>query len=281
MINSPLAKLYDLALNNSLAHAWLCVGDHGHKLQQIQDFSQWLLCSSKQGFKACGLCKQCALFAAVTHPDFCKITIKEDNSGILVDDLRELNNFIKSKPQFARNKVVLLFPAEKMNKQAANALLKNLEEPGPDTFIFLLSAHADLLLPTIVSRCQIIRFNTQTSAQDDSVATIEQFLNNLRNLWVTKTVTPVELATLLVKSWPDEVLYWFELVLADLLKCRYTRDPSVLKYPTLHSSLVAVLNRVDVKKLWDMLSKVQQARFWAGRGAKPNLQLILEDVVLS
>lgn len=281
MKNSVLTKLQKLSVASVLSHAWLFVGpENSNKLQIAMDFSQWLLCADRQVDKACGNCRQCHLFAAGSHPDFYNITVKEGNSAILVDDLRDLSTFINSKPQFAQKKIVILSPAEKMNKQAANALLKNLEDPGANTFFFLLTTHTDLLLNTILSRCQILHFNADHSIQVKNIEALGKILHNLYNLWVTKSVTPIELVELWVKQWPNEVLYWFELALADLIVCRYTRDLALLKHPESYIEQSAVLSNVNINKLWSMLAKVQQARFWCGKGAKPNMQLILEDVVL-
>lgn len=281
MKNLALAKLQHLSLQDSLAHAWLFVGaQREHKLQLVTEFCRWLLCTARQGANSCGKCKSCHLYSAGTHPDFCQITPQEDKATILIDDIRVLNNFISGKPQFGMQKVVLISAAEKMNKQAANALLKSLEEPGPNIALFLLAPHADLLLDTIVSRCQVLNLLADSASEVQATDAVGLILQDLHNLWVTRLLTTVELSERWVKQWPNEVLYWFELVLSDLLLCRYTQDPTFLKYAALYNEQAALNSRIQVSRLLNMLQQVQQARYWFGTGHKPNLQLVLENIIL-
>ncbi len=86
---------------------------------------------------------------------------------------------------------------------------------------------------------------------------------------------------MLVKRWPNEVLYWFELALADLILCSYTQDPQYLRYPSLYESVLDLSAKIGAQKLWRMLTKVQEALSSFGVGHRPNMQLILEDVVLA
>lgn len=281
MKDLALAKLQALNTNASLPHAWLFTGpDTNYKLQIANTFSQWLLCTNRQGNIACGTCKSCQLFSAGTHTDFCVITPQEDSTTIVIDDVRRLNDFITGKPQFSSKKIVLLYPAEKMNKQAANALLKNLEEPGPDTVLLLLSQHQDLLLKTIVSRCQMLPFAATNSAVNIDPQVIAQLVKDLIAVWVNKTVTPIQLVEQWVKQWPHEVLYCLELVLCDAMVCKYTQDANLLRYPALQAEQAVLVNAIPESKLWAVVDSVQQARTWVGRGHKPNLQLILENIVL-
>ncbi|HVN72895.1 MAG TPA: hypothetical protein VMU10_12835, partial [Desulfomonilia bacterium] len=106
---------------------------------------------------ACDKCRSCLKVTAGTHPD-----LTELNPGarwIKVDDVREVLADIGLKPYESRIKCIIIEPAEYLNAESANALLKTLEEPPPNTMIVLVSHRPKLLLPTIVSRCQLIRFN--------------------------------------------------------------------------------------------------------------------------
>lgn len=282
MKNLVLARLQSLSKNSKLPHSWLFVAKDLHQaLQTVEAFSAWLLCSNPQDDVACNACKQCQLFAAGTHPDFRCVTMQEDNNSIVIDDIRSANEYISSKPQLSRYKIVQLYPAEKMNLQASNAILKNLEEPGENTIIFLLSRHADMLLDTIVSRCQVVRFNVDAVLDAEDLEQIRLILSDLHDLWVTKSVTPLEITAIWVKRWPNEVLYWFELAIADLMVGIYTRDSALVKYSTLYKNQAALIESIDLNKLWLMLQKLQQGRNWFGNGHKPNLQLLIEDIVLT
>jgi DNA polymerase-3 subunit delta' len=104
----------------------------------------------------CDKCGSCIKADRGNHPDIIKII--PDGSEIKVGDVRIILNELGLKPFLARYRVVIIEPAETLNKSSANILLKSLEEP-PNTTIFILISHKPgLLLPTIISRCQEITF---------------------------------------------------------------------------------------------------------------------------
>ncbi|PBD25356.1 DNA polymerase III subunit delta', partial [Pseudomonas aeruginosa] len=88
-----------------------------------------------------------------THPDYFVLEPEEAEKPIRVDQVRDLVGFVVQTAQLGGRKVVLLEPAEAMNVNAANALLKSLEEPSGDTVLLLISHQPSRLLPTIKSRC--------------------------------------------------------------------------------------------------------------------------------
>jgi DNA polymerase-3 subunit delta' len=112
-----------------------------------------LLCQKPDGVDACGQCKACHLLAAGTHPDNFVLEPEEVDKAIRVDQVRELAAFVSQTAQLGGRKVVLLEPAEAMNLNSANALLKSLEEPSGDTVLLLISHQPSRLLPTVKSRC--------------------------------------------------------------------------------------------------------------------------------
>lgn len=282
MKNLALNKLQTISTNSKLPHAWLFSGaDFDAQLQTAQSFSSWLVCAKPINAVACGVCKSCQLYAANSHPDICNITLQEDDSSILVDAIRVANDFVQGKPQLAKYKIVCIYPAEKMNVQAANALLKTLEEPPEHTLIMLLTRQRAMLLPTIISRCTALRFDATPELDATQIEHVQLIINDLHNFWLTKQLTPIQIAEMWVKRGSDEVLYWFELVLADLLVAIYTRDVSLAKFATMYKDQNAIIHAVQLSKLWIMLQKIQQGRYWLGKGMRPNLQLLLEDIMLS
>lgn len=105
----------------------------------------------------CGICRSCGKIFSGNHPDFLRVS--PAGSIIKIAQIRDLCNTLAMRPYEAKVRVVLISCASTMNKEAANALLKVLEEP-PDSTIFILTADQPSdLLPTIVSRCQHIRFS--------------------------------------------------------------------------------------------------------------------------
>ena len=100
------------------------------------------------------------------HPDFLCI---EENGEILLEETLNFISKLAFKPFFAKKKVGIIHNAQNLNRQSANALLKTLEEPSESTIIILLS-NSKSLLPTIVSRCQVLNFNSFSNRQMQEIA---------------------------------------------------------------------------------------------------------------
>ena len=155
------------------AHGLLFKGAKGiGKLDLALNFAQSLLCQHPDESEfACGKCPSCHWFGQNSHPDFRllqpealsldgeeaddlkSVSGKKPSKQISVDQVRGLADFIGMSAHQGGRRVVVIYPAEAMNPNAANALLKNLEEP-PQGLLFILVAHKpQQLLPTILSRC--------------------------------------------------------------------------------------------------------------------------------
>jgi DNA polymerase-3 subunit delta' len=107
---------------------------------------------------ACGVCPSCRKVASGNHGDIHFVQPLPDKRDISIDQLREIQRELSLRPYEAPRKACILEPAERMSVNAANSLLKTLEEPPGNAIIILLSENSDMLLPTIRSRCQLIRF---------------------------------------------------------------------------------------------------------------------------
>ena len=166
-----------------LAHAWLLTGAQGiGKFQLGQFLAASLLCEQPSALgHACGVCQACHWLDSGTHPDLKYVypaalhtqlfpeqepADKEQKSQeIRIEQLRALDDWFYASTQRAGFRVVIFYPAHQINGVTANALLKILEEPMPRTVFFLISSQAPLMLPTIRSRCQIMRLNSPTKEQ--------------------------------------------------------------------------------------------------------------------
>ncbi|AHF68611.1 MULTISPECIES: DNA polymerase III subunit delta' [Pseudomonas] len=136
------------------AHAYLLHGPVGiGKRALAERLMHTLLCQRPEGLDACGQCKSCLLLAAGSHPDNYVLEPEEADKPIKVDQVRDLVSFVVQTAQMGGRKVVLVEPVEAMNINAANALLKSLEEPSGNTVLLLVSHQPSRLLPTIKSRC--------------------------------------------------------------------------------------------------------------------------------
>jgi len=136
------------------AHAYLLHGPIGIGKRALAERLMYrLLCQRPVGLDACGECKSCLLLAAGSHPDNYVLEPEEADKAIKVDQVRELVSFVVQTAQMGGRKVVLIEPVESMNINAANALLKSLEEPSGNTVLLLVTHQPSRLLPTVKSRC--------------------------------------------------------------------------------------------------------------------------------
>ncbi|MCQ3830372.1 DNA polymerase III subunit delta' [Microbulbifer elongatus] len=140
-------------------HALLISGQTGlGKRRFAEAFAALLLCDQPRHGLACGECRGCQLRIAGSHPDFTLVVPEKEQGPLKVEQIRDLGEFVGRTSGREGARVVMLAPAEAMNINAANALLKNLEEPSGSVIFLLITDHPAGLLPTIRSRCQTIAF---------------------------------------------------------------------------------------------------------------------------
>lgn len=146
-----------------LAHAYVFVGPrHVGKMTLAINLAQALNCASDE--KPCGQCHTCRRIALGKHPDVrviqrTDVAESEESAqrkNISIDQIREMQHNVHLKPYEGGWRVIIIDGAEFMNDEAANALLKTLEEPPESTLFVLINTDEGALLPTILSRCQRI-----------------------------------------------------------------------------------------------------------------------------
>ncbi len=149
-----------------LPHALLLVGADGTgKLDFAKKIATSLLCTAPVDNKACQNCQSCKTYRSNANPDFMQITLLEDKQQISVDQIRKLSEFISYTRSFQGYRVIIINPIERMNQNAANSLLKSLEEPAANTVIILVASNLGKILPTIKSRCQLLTLATPQKSQ--------------------------------------------------------------------------------------------------------------------
>lgn len=141
-----------------LSHAYLFTGPRGvGKETTAWAFLFHLFCERDKEYP-CGECKACRKIEKEIHPDV-RILYPEKRE-ITIGQIRDTIHFLKYRPLEAEYKIIFIKEADKINLEAGNALLKSLEEPPPYVIFILISENFSKLLPTIVSRSQIVRFRS-------------------------------------------------------------------------------------------------------------------------
>ncbi len=162
-LRAPLRRSLDALASERLPHALLVCGPaHIGKRAFADALARALLCRDRVDGAACGRCRDCALHEAGTHPDWKYLSFEENEKTkvmrkeIVIEQIRDLGAWFALTPQRGGAQVALIEPAEAMNANASNALLKTLEEPMHDRYLLLLCESPMRLSATIRSRCQRI-----------------------------------------------------------------------------------------------------------------------------
>ena len=296
-----------------LPHALLLTGPQGlGKDRFARLLAQGLLCETPQPDGApCGECRYCRLYQAGNHPDLLSVGPPEGKQVIAVDQIRALGQFVTLKSQYSGHKVVIINPAEAMNINASNSLLKTLEEPSAQTLLLLVTHQQAQLPATIRSRCQEIRFGIDPEAArlwlgqqlapgadlDLLLALADQaplkalamaesglpaqrqaLLEGLEQL-ATGRLDPVALAAQCNKQgadWSLDCLYSWS---ADMIRMKSTggRAPHSAN-PDVQGRLLKLTDQVSLKALFRLQDSVREAQQAMERNFNPSL--VMETLLI-
>ncbi len=148
------------AFKRGMSHAYLFRGPAGvGKKTCAYAFATLINCTAPQEEDACGKCPSCRKYTSGNHPDF--LEIEPQGSSIRIDQIRELKKTLTYPPFEAQYRVILIADIHltMRRKEVTNSILKTLEEPPENTIFILTGDEAGDILPTILSRCQIIPFH--------------------------------------------------------------------------------------------------------------------------
>jgi DNA polymerase-3 subunit delta' len=280
-----------------LPHALLLVGrQHTGKAQLAMALSRLLLCAQPEGALNCGKCHACELSRTGGHGDFLWVTPGEKSRVIKIDQVRDVVRFTSKTAGFGLRKVIVLAPAESMNVNAFNALLKSLEEPASDTYLILVCDHMYGVPATIRSRCHIRHLSTpdtETSLQWLDLTTGQR--DRSQELLSLSDGLPLLARELYSSDGADELAarrlalegliagritvhqagaLWSELEMSEILE-HLTGDLQRLLGSLSMQRLRSQQGRV-VFKLLDEVSRLRQA---VSAGANPSKQLLVEALL--
>jgi len=300
-----------LMADDSLAHAMLFVGptgvgkhDFAHKLASA------MICEHPhEHMQACGVCKNCLLMKADTFPDF--ISVAAETNSISVEQVRELIQQLYLTRHFQAPKVVIIESAQLLNVNAANALLKTLEEPPEYTHLILV-ADSPLSLPaTIRSRCQIETFHPPVEqismqwlkqqastidwepllrvAQGAPLKALEYHETELLDQRITAIRSflsvfeydgdPMRVAKSLEVIPFVYASAWIQSVISDLLRIKSQENPRGLENPDFYRPMLALANKIPIEcvnNFWQQL--LEQKKIF---DTSLNYRMFLEVLLIS
>ena len=316
-------------LHARLPHAVLFHGPQGiGKTTFAEACAAALLCEAPAADgHACGQCDACGWFAQYSHPDYRRVrpevleeegaegegenegkkakSSKTPSKDIKIDQVRALGDFMSVSTHRSGVRVILLHPVEALNIAAANALLKMLEEPPPNTVFLLVSNSLDRLLPTILSRCR--KFALSMPASEDALqwlrtqdlAEPENWLaeqggaplaaldaaNNdshesmallLQQLARPAIDTALKTADTLQKTAVPVLVGWLQRWMYDVLSIKLTG--AVRYYPRYRKELERLAAQLETGRLLDGIKQLNERRAIADHPLAP--RLFIEDMLL-
>lgn len=162
--------------NRRLPHAFLFVGPTGSGRRILaKTFAKAVNCLDRDD-GPCGKCNSCRKIDEDIHPDVTWIAKDEKSNQVKIQSIRELEGGIALKPYEGRYKVYVVLDGECMNLEASNSFLKTLEEPPDHSIIIIIANSAHAMLPTVRSRCQVVRLKPLSRAALKTILTDEHHI---------------------------------------------------------------------------------------------------------
>jgi DNA polymerase-3 subunit delta' len=141
-----------------MAHGYLFKGPEGvGKSLYARGFAAAINCREVNRIGACGICNSCRKFRSDNHPDL--MVVKAEKGTIKIDMIRRMITEISFAPFESSMRVVVIEDVQNMGREAANSLLKTLEEPPLANLLILTADSSEQVLPTLISRCQVVPFS--------------------------------------------------------------------------------------------------------------------------
>lgn len=264
-----------------LPHALLLIGQSDLELQEFaQNVAQAVLCQNVER-APCKQCRSCHLLNRANHPDFFQTVPEGTQKTIKIDAVRSLTEALGRTSQLGGYKVAVIAHAESLNRSAANALLKTLEEPLGETLLILTTHRMGTLPITLVSRCQRFVF---TSSRDETFRCVPKEMRDelLMNLIAVRNQqkSPLAVAAGYLKMNVTHIFLALAAILMDLVRLHVNAAPDDLLNKDRLKELMALrntLSRDHILHCWDRLQ--EDVRLMASTIAI-NHQLLLEDLFL-
>ncbi len=310
-------QLQQAASVQRLPHALILTGLAGIGKRIFADaLVRLLLCQTPDRLvqeKVCD-CHSCHLIARRSHPDAVWIEPEKLGHAIKVDQVRDINQFVNQSSMGDMNRAVVIYPADAMNINAANALLKTLEEPSQRAFLILVCDQAGRLPATILSRCQRVHFPRPDNAQamvwlqqvsqlnntdadlclrlthgapcaasallqDNSIEFRRQTISQLSDIG-KRVMSPLQVASGIKEAnyrpFVDVMLSW----LLDLLKLQMGADTDDIVNIDYLTELSALKDKTQIKQNLQVAGQLQDLMRAVHASLNLNKQLMIENVLV-
>lgn len=287
MINDRHAKqfqhLWRAKNENRLPHALIFSGVKGTGKAKFADrLTRALLCTAvtPQG-EYCNQCHACRLIEGRVHPNILWIEPEKAGAPIKIDQVRLVSDFIQQTSAQGEYRIVIIHPVGEMNSHAANALLKNLEEPSSGALLILINDQQKRLPATILSRCQRIVF---PPPEPDELHAwminqpVRQDLFQALHAIVEGRSDPIKSAASLQSSDITQLLDYLLSWMVDLLKLQLNSESNKLINSDFLPILTSLSNKTKQQHNVKLMEAIQQLRTQVCTGINFNKQLILESL---
>ncbi len=312
-LNGQWNQLIKRVQAKNIPHAILLTGPMGNgKFDLASKFAQYLLCSDPlESNTACGQCQSCYWFKNRSHPDVNEVLPSGKSETIKVDQIRDLCQRLSLTSHGGGFQIGLIYPVEKMNLNAANSLLKSLEEPTINSLYILVSHEPSQLPATIRSRCQqfsmatpdttiasqwLVQQGLATTLVSDLLAIsgaplaalklYEQQDLKKRQQFAQELLAVVAQQTSLVSTaekWAKQDLrlinLWLHSWVSDMVKARVDSDNAYQHNPDVKHTLFEVNKRVNLSLLFRVHDRLVQTNKRLARSA--NHQMLAESILFS
>lgn len=247
------------ACSGHMAAAYLFVGEPAAPRKDTAlVFAQLLNCLRPIDASPCFACDNCRCISQGNFPDVTVINPEEKRAAIKIEDIRDMQYQINLSPYSGKKKVFIICGVEELTEAAANALLKTLEEPPQDAVIIMIAENVAEILPTVVSRCRVLKFDYQLAAGDDflkpellelmkipgkwsGIWRLVDYLNNYERAELIKVV--------------EELTWWYR----DVLVYNIAPQARLLAHGARVNEIAAMASRIKSSACLEIISAVMQA----------------------
>jgi DNA polymerase-3 subunit delta' len=259
--------------NNRISHAYIIKGAADQALAAARHMAMAVNCTG-DGVKPCGRCDACRKITGLNHPDVTLVQAAAETIGI--DAVRQLQRDIYIRPYEGKKKVCILHEGEKMTMQAQNCLLKVLEEPPSGGMVIITTKNGQNLLPTVVSRCQMLTVDMPDALQGrqdyrDIVAAIMQkgFID---------AAACIEQAFKGQNKSVTEFLDYLLITLRDILVTKVVNDTNLVYIKNNNDFIREMASRLSYRKISRLIDAVSRAAEDIRHNV--NFQLSMEALLL-